>query len=81
MVVDTIHIDKKAVAFSVRSIEPHIKSLHEDFQHIVIGLMNTTGGPNYVYTHLRESCTYRTIKLDKHLVIKTRIMFVVADKV
>jgi hypothetical protein len=76
LVVDAIHFDKNAVAFSVRSIEPSIKSLHNDFQHIVFGLMNTAGGPTYVSTHLRKSDTYKTIELKEPLVINTRMMFV-----
>jgi hypothetical protein len=76
LVVDAIHFDNNAVAFSVQSIEPPIKSLHEDFQHIVIGLMDAASGPKYVSTHLRKSDTYQTHKLEKPLVIDTRMMFV-----
>lgn len=74
LVVDAIHFDKNAVAFSVQSIEPPVKSLREDFQHIVIGLMDAAGGPNYVSTHLRKSDTYKTITLKEPLIINTRMM-------
>jgi hypothetical protein len=75
LVVDAIHFDDNAVAFSVRSIEPPVKSLHDDFQHIVIGLMHAAGGPKYVSTHLRKSDTYKTIMLKEPLVINTRMVF------
>jgi hypothetical protein len=76
LVVDAIHFDKNAVAFSVQSIEPPIKSLHDDFQHIVIGLTESAGGPNYVSTHLLKSDTYNIIVLKKPLIINTRMMII-----
>ena len=74
LMIDAIHFDSNIVVFSIQHVDPPVEFAREDFRCIVVGVSDVNITQDYVYTHLFNSDTYKTIKLNNIITINSKIM-------